>query len=256
MTNGELMTNQPPEYDLSYRDRFWPARDYEDACDRLALHALLPLAGVALLDVGAGFGRLVDEYAAFERVTLADASPQMLEAARERVGGDPRIAVVAADATELPFPDATFDVVVAVRLLVHLRDPQPLFREVRRVLRPGGTFIVEFANRRHLLAVGRYLVRRQAWSPMGASSHEYRDAHFAHQPATVRAQLSAAGLTPDATRAVSLFRSGWLKSHLPSRLLARIEAPLQGPLGPLAPGPSVYVRAVRGADRESTAPAR
>ena len=236
---------EPPRYDLSYRDAFWRERGYEDRCDRLSLRALLPASGGRLLDIGAGFGRLADEYGAFDRVTLADASPEMRDAAREHVGADPRFEIVAAEADALPFADASFDVVVAVRLVLHLRDPLPLFREVHRVLRPGGTFIVEFPNRRHLLAVVRHLIGRQSWSPTGLEPHEYLEDHFAHQPARVQRQLRAAGLEPDAVRAVSLFRSRWLKQRVAAHTLAAIEAPFQALLGPLVPGPSVYVRARR-----------
>jgi hypothetical protein len=42
-----------------------------------------------------------------------------------------------------------------------------------------------------------------------------------------------------------MFRSAWLKRRVPTSILARMEAPLQRPLGRLAPGPSVYIRAVR-----------
>lgn len=234
-----------PVYDISYRDVFWRERTYEDRCDRLAIRALLPTAGGRLLDLGAGFGRLLDEYGRYERITLVDASPVMLAAARERAAGDPRIETVLATASNLPFPDASFDVVVAVRLLVHLADPSPVFREVRRVLRPGGRFIVEFPNRRHLLAVARYAAGRQRWSPTGQGPYEYREGHFAHQPRQIRSQLRAFGLDTDAVRAVSLFRVPWVKKHVPLRILLAIEGLLQAPLGPLYPGPSVYFRATR-----------
>ena len=236
---------RPPSYDLSYRDEFWLSRAYEDRCDRLAIRALLPRGGGHLLDLGAGFGRLVAEYQAFEAVTLVDASPAMIEAARERVGSDPRFLVTAADAAHLPIPDRSVDVVVAIRLLVHLDDPSEVFREIARVLRPGGWLIVEFPNRRHLLASVRYLTGRQAWSPAAAQPHEYLAGHFAHQPATIGAQLRSVGLEPDVRRAVSLFRSARLKRLVPARVLAAIESPLQGPLGRIAPGPSVYIRSIR-----------
>jgi ubiquinone/menaquinone biosynthesis C-methylase UbiE len=232
---------EPPVYDLSYRDAFWASRAYEDLCDRLALRALLPAHGGQLLDLGAGFGRLSDEYAAFDHVTLVDASPAMVEAARERVGADPRFTVVQADATDIPIASGSIDVVVAVRLILHVKNPDAVFAEVSRVLRPGGLFVLEFPNRNHLLARLRYLARRQDWAPGEPDSHEYREGHFSHQPATVLRQLRRAGLVPVRRRAVSLFRSARLKALVPARHLARIEAPLQAPLGRLAPSPSVYI---------------
>jgi SAM-dependent methyltransferase len=233
----------PPEYDLSYRDAFWAHREYEDRVDRLALRALLPPGGDHLVDLGAGFGRLIDEYGGYDRVTLVDASSAMLAAAAERAADDPRIALIRADVNRLPFADGSFDTIVAVRLLVHLADPRPLFDEVRRVLRPGGAFVVEFPNRRHVLAMIRRLTRRQSWSPFDAEPYEYLDWHFAHQPRSVRRQLARSGLHVDQVRAVSFLRSGLLKRFVGSEVLARIEAPLQAPLGPLELSPSVYLRA-------------
>jgi SAM-dependent methyltransferase len=165
----------------------------------------------------------------------------MIGAARERIGSDPRFTIVRADAGHLPVASASMDVVVAVRLILHMRNPEVVFAEVARVLRPGGLFVLEFPNRRHLLARLRYLARRQAWSPDDADPHEYREGHFSHQPATVVRQLRGAGLAPASRRAVSLFRSARLKSLVPARSLARLEAPLQAPLGRLAPSPSLYI---------------
>ncbi len=178
-------------------------------------------------------------------MTLLDASTELLDAARRRIGDDRRFTIVQGEAASLPFPDESFDAVVSVRMLVNIRDPLPVFREVHRVLRPGGTFVFEFPNRRHLLAAARYALRRQGWSPNDTRPHEYRPAHFSHHPSRIRRQLVEAGLRPDATRAVSLFRASVFKDHLPAGMLAGIESRLQGPLGPLAPGPSVYLRAIR-----------
>ncbi|MFQ5460209.1 MAG: hypothetical protein ACE5EL_05410, partial [Anaerolineae bacterium] len=55
-----------------YRTEFWEGRDraFEDAADRAALRRLLPAAPGRLVDVGAGYGRLVDLYPAADHVYL------------------------------------------------------------------------------------------------------------------------------------------------------------------------------------------
>jgi SAM-dependent methyltransferase len=232
-------------YDLRYRDVFWPTRAYEDRCDRIAIRALLPKTGGRLLEVGAGFGRLADEYAGYASVALFDASPELLDAARERLGADPRYEFVLGDAHHVPFDDATFDAVVCVRVIHHFEDLAAIFGEFARLLKPGGVLVIEFANKRHLKAIARWALRRQRWSPFSEEPHEYFPLHYDRSPGEVRRRVRAAGFRIGPLRAVSLFRLGALTSRVSPSLLATFERPLQAPLGPLAIGPSVYLMATR-----------
>jgi SAM-dependent methyltransferase len=92
-----------------------------------------------VLDVGCGTGALTAELAlrlGQERVTAVDPSPPFVQAVRERY---PQVDARQASAEELPFPDASFDAVVA-QLVVHfLADPVVGLLELKRVTRAGGT---------------------------------------------------------------------------------------------------------------------
>jgi ubiquinone/menaquinone biosynthesis C-methylase UbiE len=81
-------------------------------------------------------------------LTLSDFSPGMIEAARKVVG--PRAACVVADAQELPFPDASFDILIANHMLYHVPDRPRAFAEFVRVLAPGGVLHAATNGRRHL----------------------------------------------------------------------------------------------------------
>ena len=108
--------------------------------------AVLKLAGDVdgrrILDLGCGAGPL---YAALRDrgaiVTGIDSSAKMLELARERLGDDAdlRLADVGGP---LPFPDKSFDDVVACLVLHYLEDWTAPLAELRRVLEPGGRLIV------------------------------------------------------------------------------------------------------------------
>ncbi|MEU1725207.1 class I SAM-dependent methyltransferase [Actinomadura sp. ATCC 39365] len=108
--------------------------------------AMLELAGEVtgrrILDAGCGSGPLFAELR--DRgavVTGFDASAGMLEMARRRLGADADLRV--ADlAGPLPFPDDTFDDVIASLVLHYLKDWGPALAELRRVLRPGGRLLV------------------------------------------------------------------------------------------------------------------
>ena len=93
------------------------------------------LRGRRVLDVGCGTGRFAAALAPQARVWGVDASPEMLAVARTRV---PRgVGLKLGRAEELPFKSGYFDRAV-LNLVVHLVDRPRAFRELRRVLAPGG----------------------------------------------------------------------------------------------------------------------
>lgn len=92
------------------------------------------------LDVGTGTGRAVPALAqAGWTVVGVDVSRDQLERARDRVG--PGTDLLVADAHSLPFEDAAFDAALSCFTHTDFDDPAVAFREVARVLRPGGTFV-------------------------------------------------------------------------------------------------------------------
>ena len=94
----------------------------------------LPAAERAL-DIGCGDGRLSAELEARELVA-ADVSPLALRRAARRL---PRARLVELRPDEpLPLDDSAFDLVLCAETLEHVRDPQLLLSEARRVLRSGG----------------------------------------------------------------------------------------------------------------------
>jgi SAM-dependent methyltransferase len=228
----------------AYRTEFWGAdRDYEDAAERIALRALLPPSGDRLMEIGAGFGRLAEEYAGYAQVILLDPARSMMEQARARLGHDSRFIFVVGSTYDLPLATGACDTVVTVRVLHHLADVPLAMAEIARVIRSGGTYVLEYANKRHLKAILRYLIRKQRYSPLSREPYEFEHLNFDFHPAYMASALHEAGFQVDARRAVSFFRVGLLKRAAPVRLLARADGWLQRPLAPLAPAPSVFLRA-------------
>lgn len=118
----------------------------EELNRRAILDSLTPRPGCALLDVGPHRGEFTARVAQrLQAGTVAGVElvADHLEAARA-TGVD----VTRADVDEdgLPYPDAAFDVVHANQVIEHVRRTDAFLREVRRVLRPGGTAVISTNN--------------------------------------------------------------------------------------------------------------
>ncbi len=226
-----------------WRTAFWPGREYEDRAERIALAHMLPPHGTRLCEIGAGFGRLAEYYRGYDRVILLDYSRSMLREAADRLRGDPRYIRVVADLYNLPFADSALDTAVTVRVLHHVVDIPRAFGEIARVVRPAGTYLTEFANKRHVKARLRHWLTRRGVNPEDLAPYEFVKLNFDFHPRYIAAQLASAGLVAHERRAVSTFRSPFLKRVIPASLLASVDGLLQSPTVGLELAPSLFVRA-------------
>lgn len=145
--------------------------------DVAALAGLLGLdAPLDVLDSAAGFGRHSIPLArAGHRVTAHDRSPVLLDEGR-RNAADTELTFVQGDYRELALPDASFDLVLnlftAIGYCGDEGDAQA-FAEFRRVLRPGGRFVLETLHRDRLARI----FQARGWEPLddGAILTEERE---------------------------------------------------------------------------------
>ena len=95
-----------------------------------------------VLEIGVGTGASFSYYPEDARVIAIEPDPYMIERAHKRLAddGNTNIQLRQAAAEELPFEDASFDHVVASLVFCSVKDQATAFAEVRRVLRPDGTF--------------------------------------------------------------------------------------------------------------------
>ncbi len=123
-----------------YRD---PLYHYPNFRVILAELALTP--GDVLLEVGCGGGALLNQALRSGcRAAAVDHSAEMVRLAQEanhEAVAEGRLDVRLASADRLPFPDATFTCAAMTGVLGFLLDPVAAFREIRRVLGPGGRFV-------------------------------------------------------------------------------------------------------------------
>ena len=232
-----------------YRTEFWTSeRKYEDLAERSALRKLLPPRGGRLIEIGAGAGRLADLYLGYDQVVLMDYARSTLVEAREQITARfphraDRFRFVAADLYALPFVDGLFDTVTMVRVMHHVADVPAALAGIAVILKPGATFALEFANKRHLKAILRYLTRRQSWSPFAQQPYEFAALNFDFHPTWMDARMREAGFSVNRTLAVSHFRWALLKRLLPARILAAADGAIQGVGAACKLAPSVFVRA-------------
>ena len=237
----------PPTIDYEgsgYRTDFWEGqgRSYEDLTERAALRALLPPHGQRVVHLGAGFGRMTGELGGYQHVVVLDYSRTMLRDAQAQLGRDPRYSFVAANIYDLPLCAGAFDAAVMERVIHHIADVPAALAQIRSILAPGATFVLEFASKRNFKAILRHWLGRQDWDPFDEEPVEFVELNFDFHPAYMARCLADAGFETERRLAVSYFRLGLLKRHVPTGLLVRLDRLLQ-PTGQIAPfSPSVFTR--------------
>lgn len=120
--------------------------------------------GLRLLDIGCGTGAnlplLREAVGSNGKLAGVDFSSLALNFARQNVGAG--ASLLQSDALCLPFPDDAFDCVTLLDVLEHLRDDECALREVRRVLKPGGSLV---------FSVPAY---QRLWSAHDEALHHFR----------------------------------------------------------------------------------
>jgi len=133
--------------DLDYPDELWTVPDaavesFAGVANPFSLGRLQ--RGERVLDIGSGAG--TDSLVAAQmvgdegNVTGIDMTPEMLDKARAAAAelGWKNVEFVASEAERLPFPDASFDVVISNGVIDLVPDKDAVFSEIFRVLTPGG----------------------------------------------------------------------------------------------------------------------
>lgn len=135
----------------------------------VALEAVRECLPRQVLEVGAGKGRFAARLKAELgcEVIATDSSPAMIGASRN-LGVDAR----EADVRNLPFEDATFDVVVAAWMLYHVNPLDQALREIVRVLRPGGRLVAVTNGRDHLSELWNWVQEQHEEPPFSVENGE------------------------------------------------------------------------------------
>lgn len=161
------------DWEADTYDEKWSI-SFDQRCIDYARDRFVAIAGTdgwpyaKALEIGAGTGFFslnLRQAGVLGEVHVTDISPGMVEAAErnaERLGF--AVEGRTADAERLPYEDGTFDIVVGHAVIHHLPDVEQAFREMLRVLRPGGRVVICGEPTRYGDFVARRLSRATWWA--------------------------------------------------------------------------------------------
>jgi ubiquinone/menaquinone biosynthesis C-methylase UbiE len=207
------------------------------------------LAPGRVLETAAGTGVVTIALAAAlpdAEIVATDLNPDMLRVAAGKLD-TPRLTLAPADAQSLPFADATFDLVVCQFGAMFFPDRVAAYREARRVLRPGGTFLFNVWDRLEANPASKAVAEAvAALFPGDPPSFLHRVPFGYHDRAAIEADLRAAGFTSIEAETVAkrsrgdaralapgLCQGSPLRAEIEARAPDRLEEATQAALGAL-----------------------
>ncbi len=233
-----------------YKKIFWEDADrkYEDMADRLALRKLMPEYVENLVDIAGGYGRLADEYIPHAKIaTVFDYSKTELKQAKELYGD--KIQTKVGDIYDLPFDANSVDALIMVRATHHFKDMQKVSDQLYRILKPGGTAIIEVANKKTLPKMFRYWFKKSDINPFSREPAHLKDLNsdgfYNYHPKYIEDVFKKTGFKIEKVLSVSNFRSAKLKKLFGTKNLIRLEKISQSLLAPIRFAPSIYYKLVK-----------
>lgn len=237
--------------DTNYEQDFWSQRKYEDIVEQYLLTKLVPKAN-SLLDIGGGFGRLIPSYKdkVSNSITIFDYSQKLLNSAKEKYSNFTNINFIQGDFYKMPFKDSSFGAAISIRTLHHVEDVPVFLKEVSRVLQPEATLIIEFANKRNLLEIIRFITKKTTLNPftLNPENRSNKGLTYNFHPKYVYAELEKQGFIILRKVPSSILRLPFLKKILGQNFLSFLEnlIPLKARFLTLTPSIFLLCRKVKG----------
>jgi len=243
------------DYESYDYQEFWEddKRFYEDQSERIALRTMLrgEIGRDRLfIDIGCGYGRLFNEYCRFSKIILVDYSMNNLKNTRTRISkylsetgsGTPVVLYISADATELPFRSDIADGIGTVRVVHHIQKMDKYFDEVNRILKNGGLYLLEFANKRNIKNILKFFIRKADVSPFNKIPSQIGETIRNYHPADIKEKLSSRDINIEKMISVSNFRLSLLKKIFGNRMLIFFERIYQKLFPFITLGPSIFIK--------------
>jgi SAM-dependent methyltransferase len=152
----------------------------------------------SVLDLACGIGRLGEIFPAGSHVIGVDVSSVAIDRARERHKAFRNFSFAQMDAHDLRFADESFDAVLFIDAIEHVKDAGGVLAEIARVLRPGGILLLTVANRD---SVNQVLTRKLGYPEFVTNYQHIREFSYAE----TLSMLDANQLQTKKTRGIFLY---------------------------------------------------